>query len=226
MINLLYLIFIYPIVFIIDISFMFLFRITNNYGISILGVSVLISTLTLPLYFIAEKFQRKEREIQKIMKPEIDVIRSVFSGDERFLRLSAYYRQNKYHPIFALRSSISIMIQIPFFIAAFHYLSNLEIINGISFGPIPDLALPDSLIYIGSFNINILPLLMTIISCISAFVYTKSLPKKESIQLYGMALLFLILLYNSPSALVLYWTGNNLFSLIKNLIQKSLQKSG
>jgi membrane protein insertase Oxa1/YidC/SpoIIIJ len=32
-----------------------------------------------------------------------------------------------------------------------------------------------------------------------------------------MALIFLVLLYNSPSGLVLYWTCNNIFSLGKNL---------
>jgi hypothetical protein len=32
-----------------------------------------------------------------------------------------------------------------------------------------------------------------------------------------MAAVFLVLLYNSPSALVLYWTMNNLFSLAKNI---------
>ncbi|MDR2553718.1 MAG: hypothetical protein LBD31_11220, partial [Treponema sp.] len=42
--------------------------------------------------------------------------------------------------------------------------------------------------------------------------------KSSGIQLYIAALLFLALLYNSPSALVLYWTSNNIFSLIKNII--------
>lgn len=35
-----------------------------------------------------------------------------------------------------------------------------------------------------------------------------------------MALLFLVLLYNSPAGLVLYWTLNNVFSLLKNIYYK------
>ena len=31
-----------------------------------------------------------------------------------------------------------------------------------------------------------------------------------------MALIFLVLLYSSPAGLVLYWTMNNVFSLVKS----------
>jgi hypothetical protein len=61
---------------------------------------------------------------------------------------------------------------------------------------------------------------MTMINCIAGAIYTKSFPVKEKIQLYGMALIFLFLLYNSPAGLVLYWTVNNIFSLAKNILQK------
>ena len=35
-----------------------------------------------------------------------------------------------------------------------------------------------------------------------------------------MALVFLVILYASPSGLVLYWTMNNVFSLVKNIFYK------
>jgi hypothetical protein len=55
---------------------------------------------------------------------------------------------------------------------------------------------------------------------LSASLYSKGLLFKEKAQLYGMALLFLVLLYNSPAGLVLYWTANNAFSLLKNIYLK------
>ena len=121
----------------------------------------------------------------------------------------------------ALRSSISLIIQVPFFIAAYHFLSNLEIIQSIPFLFIHDLGEPDALFSIGSFKINVLPIAMTIINILSGAVYTKGFPIKEKIQLYAMALLFLFLLYDSPSGLVLYWTMNNVFSLVKNIFYKT-----
>jgi hypothetical protein len=62
---------------------------------------------------------------------------------------------------------------------------------------------------------------MTLINCAAGAVYTKGLPVKEKVQIYGMALVFLVLLYNSPAGLVLYWTMNNVFSLVKNFLQKT-----
>ncbi len=61
---------------------------------------------------------------------------------------------------------------------------------------------------------------MTLVNVISSIIYTKGFPLREKIQLHVMAVLFLVLLYNSPSGLVLYWTLNNVFSLIKNLFCK------
>ena len=61
---------------------------------------------------------------------------------------------------------------------------------------------------------------MTAVNLLSGALYAKGLLFKEKAQLYGIALLFLVLLYNSPACLVLYWTMNNVFSLIKNCYLK------
>ncbi|GMO51026.1 MAG: YidC/Oxa1 family membrane protein insertase [Treponemataceae bacterium] len=55
----------------------------------------------------------------------------------------------------------------------------------------------------------------------AALVYCKGLPLKETIPLFCLPALFLVLLYNAPSGLVLYWTCNNIFSLIKNSVHKN-----
>ena len=64
---------------------------------------------------------------------------------------------------------------------------------------------------------------MTVINLMSAAVYGKKLTGKEIGQLVFMALVFLVLLYTSPSGLVLYWTMNNVFSLIKNIFHRTAQ---
>ena len=61
---------------------------------------------------------------------------------------------------------------------------------------------------------------MTLINIIAGAIYTKGFKAKDKIQIYGMALLFLVVLYNSPSGLVVYWTMNNVFSLVKNIFYK------
>ncbi|MCL2184469.1 MAG: membrane protein insertase YidC [Treponema sp.] len=215
--DILYSIIIYPIIIILEFSFSFAQKLFRETGISVIFIGIVVSLLCLPLYAVAEKWQQLERTISLKLKPKTDKIKKAFKGDEQYMILTAYYNQNHYHPIYALRSSFGLLVQVPFFIAAYHYLSNLELLKGVSFYFIKDLGAPDALFSINGFIINILPILMTLITIISSFIYTKGLSARDKIQLYGMAVLFLILLYNSPSALVLYWTMNILFSLIKNI---------
>ena len=190
-------------------------------GLSIIGVSLAVQVLTLPLYNMAEKWQNVERDTQSNMKSKVNKIKAVFKGDEQYMILSTFYKQQGYHPIFALRSTIGLLIQVPFFIAAFTFLSNLELIQGVKFFFLNDLGSPDALFSIGGFSVNIMPIIMTVVNILSSVIYTKGFSFREKAQLHGMALLFLVLLYNSPSGLVLYWTMNNVFSLVKTLLLKS-----
>ncbi|MDR0506256.1 MAG: YidC/Oxa1 family membrane protein insertase [Dysgonamonadaceae bacterium] len=191
-------------------------------GVSIMCVSGAISVLCLPLYMVAENWQEVERKIQKRLAPKITKIKAVFKGDEQYMILSTYYRQNHYHPVYAMRSTFGLLIQIPFFIAAYSYLAHLDALQGSRFLFIRDLGKPDALLLIGRgvVSLNILPILMTLINCTSGAVYTRGLAIKDKVQVYGMSLIFLVLLYNSSAGLVLYWTLNNVFSLVKNLYIK------
>jgi YidC/Oxa1 family membrane protein insertase len=224
MVDIFYILVIYPIVQIIEFAFVFVEKVFKETGLSIIGVSAVVSVLCLPLYAVAEKWQQIERDTQKRLKPKIDKIKAVFKGDEQYMILSTYYRQNHYHPVYAMRSTFSLLIQTPFFIAAYSYLSQLEALKNQSFFFISNLGAPDGLISIsggGGVVCNILPIIMTFINCVSGAIYTRGFAVKDKIQIYGMAAIFLVLLYNSPSGLVLYWTLNNVFSLIKNCLQKT-----
>lgn len=196
------------------------YRITGNPGLSIILLSLVMNLLMLPLYRRADALQEEERLQAQLLKPGIEKIRRAFRGDERFMILQTYYRQNNYKPWYVLKGSLSLLLEIPFFIAAYRYLSGLSLLHGAAFGPVADLGKPDQLISLFGMKIHLLPILMTVINIVSGAIYTREMPLRSKIQLYGMALIFLVLLYGSPSGLVFYWTLNNLFSLIKNIILK------
>ena len=216
-----------PIELIIQMVYVLFNSFLANPGFAVIGVSLAVSIFTLPLYNIAEKWQKIERDTQLAMQPKINKIKTVFKGDERYMMLSTYYRQQHYHPIFALRSSFSLLIQVPFFIAAYHFLSHYQFMAPLTnsdicpFLFIPDLNKPDTLFSIANIPIHLLPIIMTLINIVAGIVYTKGFPAKEKKQLYVMAAVFLVLLYNSPAALVLYWTCNNIFSLVKHCLKKT-----
>ncbi|QTM04980.1 YidC/Oxa1 family membrane protein insertase [Brachyspira hyodysenteriae] len=217
--DILYNIIIYPIEFIIEILFyLFSVEFKSSYGVSLFLLSLCINFLSLPLYNIAESWQAKERAIQDKMKPMIDNIKAVYKGDQRYLLIRTCQRINGYKTIYAFRGTLGLLIQIPFFMAAYNFVHSLTGLSGQSFLFIKDLSKPDALIHIGNISINLLPFLMTLFSLLAGFVYSRKLKFKESLPLYVVSLIFLLLLYNSPSGLLFYWTINCLFSFIKNII--------
>ena len=216
----LYTIIIYPLELLFEVIYFLSNSVIGNPGLSIVFLSIAVNFLILPLYIRADALQKAEREIQEKMNPCITHIKKTFSGDERFLMLQTFYRENDYKPIYILRSILPLLLQVPFFIAAYNFLSGLVMIQGFPFGPISDLGAQDGMILIHGISINVMPILMTLINIISGTIYTKGAPVKDKIQVYGIAVIFLILLYRSPAGLVLYWTLNNIFSLVKNLFYK------
>ncbi len=213
-------IFIGPLKLLFEIIFEFANRFVDHPGLSIIVLSLLMNILVLPLYKRADAMQEEARDTEARLSRGVNHIKKVFSGDERMMILQTYYRQNNYKPTNALNGSVSLLLEIPFFMAAYQFLSHLDVLNGVSLGPINDLAAPDGLIVIGSLSINLLPVLMTAVNVISSAIYLKGFPLKTKIQLYAMALFFLVFLYTSPSGLVFYWTLNNVFSLAKNIFYK------
>ncbi len=216
----LYTLIIYPLYTIIECIYYLCQKMIDPVGISVIGVSIGVTLLCLPLYAVADHWQQIERDKVKSMQPQLDRIKKCFSGDERYMMTTTYYRQCHYSPIMALRSSFGLLIQIPFFIAAYRFLSHLPALNGESFLFIKDMGKPDAMFSIGSFPVNVLPIAMTIINCVSGLIYSKGHGIREKVQIFGMAAIFLVILYNSPSGLVLYWTFNNIFSLVKNIFYK------
>ena len=220
MLELLYTSFITPLELIFEGVYALAYRITGHPVIAIVCLSLVVNLMALPFYIRADAIQEEEKSIQSKMKKWTDHIRKHFKGDERYMILQEYYRMNHYKPWYSLRSSFSILLQIPFFIAAYHFLSNLGAIRGVSFWLINDMGLPDGILLIAGHHINVLPVLMTLINVISASLYSNNSTIRQKVQLYVTALVFLVLLYDSPAGLVLYWTLNNIFSLIKNIFYK------
>ena len=192
----------------------------QNPGLSIIALSLVMNILVLPLYKRADDMQEEARQVESKLQKGVAQIKKFYTGDERMMILQTYYNQNHYKPIHALKGSVSLLLQIPFFMAAYNFLSTLADLQGASLGPITNLGAPDGLLVIGGLSINLLPILMTLINVISGAIYLKGFPMKTKIQTYGLALLFLVLLYNSPAGLVFYWTLNNVFSLCKSAYYK------
>lgn len=215
-----------PLQLIFEVVYIITNRITGNPGMSIVILSLLMNFLVLPLYMRADAMQEEERETEKRLEKGVSHIKKTFRGDERMMMLQTYYRQNDYKPTYVLKGAVSLFLEIPFFIAAYRFLSTLQLLNGVSFGPVADLGRPDGMLSFAGVTVNVLPIIMTAVNLVSCVIFTKGSTLKSKIQLYAMALFFLVFLYSSPSGLVFYWTLNNVFSLVKTCFYKMKNPRG
>ena len=86
-------------------------------------------------------------------------------------------------------------------------------------GPDRFAALPFVLPFFGG-HLNLLPVVMTLFTVLAArwqeeATLTPSLLRAQRLRLYAMAGVFFVLLYTFPAAMVLYWTANNLWHLVR-----------
>ena len=79
--------------------------------------------------------------------------------------------------------------------------------------------MPDTIISIGGFPVNIMPLIMGITMIIQMRI--TPMPSTDLIQkkiFQFMPFIFLVICYNFPSGLVLYWAIQNLITIIQQKI--------
>ena len=224
MLEFLYDLLIFPIEYLMSFVLVNAIELSGSFIISIFILSLFVTLFSLPVYHLAETWQDRERAIQKKLAPKIADFKAVYKGAALNSYIKTLFRQNHYHPIMALRGSLGLLFQIPFFIAAYHLLSNFPDFTGSTTLLFKDLSKPDKLLKLGEITINIMPIVMTAINLLSTAVYVQKAPRNEKFRLYGTAMLFLVLLYNSPCALLYYWTCSNTFTLLKNIFYTHIYK--
>ncbi|MGX3098117.1 YidC/Oxa1 family membrane protein insertase [Helicobacter sp. 23-1046] len=208
LIDILYYTFIFPLQSVLGFALDSLHSLTHNYGLSIILLSLLVNLFLLKLAKIAESKATKINALKSVCDKKIAEFKRVFKGAELQSYIRTLYKQKHYHPIFALSALGGLALQVPFFIAVLCLLQEFDGIKGVSFLWIADLSAPDSVL-----GVHLLPILMTIISLANVWIVAKE--RGAKIQGVLISLIFLVLLYQMPSALVLYWTTNMAFSLLR-----------
>jgi len=212
---------IHPIEVFYKVIYLMLAEWLGGYGIAIIALSFLSFVLLYPFTRKAYQIQQEELHLQKILQEQIKNIKANYFGAEQFDKIQRLYDRYSYHPIMAVRSVFGLLIQLPFLLAVFYMLSNCLEIQGISWGVIPNLGKPDALLH----GINLLPFAMAFVSIIYAFI-VPNFDKKQIIQTVVISVLFLLLLYSAPSALLIFWTCNLFWSLLDSVFGKKIQWLG
>lgn len=191
--------------------YVFLF---SSIGISILFTSFTFSLLLLPVQKIANRTEKRIGEKIKNVDAEVNALGGELKGEKLFLATEKIYERNGYHPIQSVGMGASFFAMLPVLISAILLFTSSEVLIDKSFFFIDDLSRPDGLL--GA--INVLPLLMFLITSLDAKLRFKG-DKKCQYRFFFISLVLLVIVYNLPSGLVLYWTGSNIMSLILNRLQ-------
>lgn len=207
---------IFPIELIYKYIYLALYLLIHDYGLALLALSLLNYFLLMPLNKLVRGISETENQMQQILAPQLKMIKESSHAEERQQRIQNLYGRYSYHPIFALRNVFPLLIQLPFLMAVYFMVSSLPDLDNVSFLFISNLAQADGILW----GVNLMPIVMTLVSLVNAcFIVKLSAPQKKQAVL--VALLFLALLYSAPSALLVYWTMNNIlilfFGLIANL---------
>ncbi len=185
---------------------------TGSIGWSIVLFGLIINIVLAPLYAQMERTGASARAKRAKMDREIERMKEHFTGRERYFYINTVHRHFGFRPISVLWTASDLYLQVFTFVTVYRFLSRAADLSGAPFGFIADLGQPDALL----FGIPALQLVMTGFNLLSAFLYTQERSKRRTAL--ALAGLFLVLLYFSPAGLVLYWTTNNLFSLVRNAL--------
>lgn len=195
----------------------FFMRLADVVGIGwgIVALSVITSAAMMPLMKLVAGIVRREADYQSVILPQIEGIKSRYSSDaERHVRIQRLYARYGYSPLSAVKKVFPLFVQIPFLLLTYFMLKDTVELRGVPFLFLRDLGEPDGLIRF--FGVNLLPLVMTGVNLLTVAA-TPGFTRKDQMQAVGISLLFLVLLYAAPSALLLYWTLNNVITMVRTL---------
>lgn len=188
--------------------------IVGNYGLAIIIVTIIVRALMFPLTLKQEKSMKKMRELQ----PQLDKIKEKYKDNPQEFqkRTAEIYKENNVNP---LSGCFPILLQMPIFIALFYAFSGDAIPNDATFLWF-NLKKPDELFKIGTFTVNLLPILNTAITFFQQKIMsggTKGQETNSQMQtmMYTMPIMMLLLFYRMPSGVTLYYLVSGALSLIQ-----------
>jgi YidC/Oxa1 family membrane protein insertase len=194
----------------------------QNWILTLIAFSLAIKILLFPITQHTEAAQNKVDAIRLVLDPQLEEIKRRFDGETAHNKIMEAHKKLGVSPFFSLRPMLVTLIQFPILIATFNALGEMPQFQGVSFLWIEDLAYPDSLAslptrlaILGS-EISLLPFVMSTLT-LASMLYVSGSVKKTSVIF--MPLLFLILFYPFPAAMVLYWALVNFWQLLLKVLQ-------
>jgi len=191
-----------------------LHRYLGSYGASILALTAIIKIVLWPLQNKANLSMRR----MSLLNPKIQELREKYKDDPTRMNqeVMKLYKDYGINPV---GGCLPMMIQIPIFFGLFKMLGQAVELRNAHFLWVDDLSQPDtvaSLPLLGySIPINIIPLCMAATQIWLMAMTPKTGDATQRRVMMFTPLIFLFICYNFAAALALYYTTQNLFSIVQ-----------
>ena len=210
-------------------------KLIPNYGVAIILLTVVVKIVLYPL--TKKSFESSAK--MSALSPKMKEIQDKYKNNPQKLNaeLAALYKREGVSP---LSGCFPILLQMPIFFALYGLLNSFFELRGAGFLEpwITDLSQPDSvwsfaptsILFIGS-DIRLLPILMAVTQILSSKLMQPAgasgggqQQSQMKMMTYAMPVIFLFVLYDVSSGLLLYWTMTNILSIGQQLYINHRQK--
>ena len=195
----------------------------GSYGLGIIVLTILVKLILWPLTAQATRSQKKMQALQG----PLSKLREKHKGSPQKLNqeMMKFYKEHKVNPF---AGCWPILIQIPIFLGMFWMLRSAAELYGQQFMWATDLSEQDNVAMLQGFSLNILPIFMVVTQWYQMRLNPMQLgPEMSEAQRINakmmrfMPFMFLVFLYFFSSALVLYWTVQNIMTILQTLLTKN-----
>ena len=190
----------------------------GSYAMSLVAMTIIIKMLFWPL---TQKSTQSMKRMQAL-SPEMKKIQEKYKDDPMKMnkKVMEFWREHKVSP---MSGCWPMMIQLPIFFALFRMIPNAIELRGTPFLWACDLSKPDTILMLLGYPINPLPLIMGVTMLVQARLQPPSPgmdPAQQTMMKY-MPLMFMVFLYGQPAGLTLYWTVQNLLTIVQTKLTKA-----
>ncbi|MCF6311224.1 MAG: membrane protein insertase YidC [Verrucomicrobiales bacterium] len=192
----------------------------GQFGFAIILITIMIRIVIWPVYAKSTRTMKKMAKLGPLQKE----LKEKYKDDPNRLNQETMqlYRDYKINPA---GGCLPMFIQMPVFLGFYRMLFNAVELRHQSFLWVEDLSMPDTLFHLPFFDdipFNLLPLLMAVTMIIQMQLTPKSGDKAQQRIFMFMPVFFLFICYNFASALALYWTTQNIFSIGQTWLMNKL----
>jgi YidC/Oxa1 family membrane protein insertase len=184
----------------------------GSYGVAILALTAIIKIVLWPLQ---DKANRSMRQMS-LLSPKVQELRDKYKDDPTRMNqeVMKLYKDYGINPV---GGCLPMMIQIPIFFGLFKMLGQAVELRNAPFLWVHDLSQPDTVGHLPvlGWPINVIPLCMAASQIWLMQMTPKTGDATQRRVMMFTPLIFLFICYNFAAALALYYTTQNLFSIVQ-----------